>query len=56
MPLKIAGNAISTIFALIVAIKMPRVVFESATHLYLGPTSTDTLPFADMLVTPYMFA
>lgn len=34
MPLNIAGIAISTIVASIEAISMPRVVFESATHLY----------------------
>ena len=34
MPLKIAGNEISIIVALIVAINTPRVVLESATHLY----------------------
>ena len=34
MPLKIAGNEISIIVALIVAINTPNVVLESATHLY----------------------
>ena len=33
MPRKMSGSAISTIEELIVAISMPRVVFDSATHL-----------------------
>ena len=33
MPLKIAGNEMSTIDALIVASRVPSVVFDSATHL-----------------------
>ena len=36
-----AGNEIKTIFALIVAINIPRVVFESAIHLYFGPTGRE---------------
>ena len=34
MPLKIDGNAMSTMVISIDAISMPSVVFESATHLY----------------------
>ena len=33
MPRKMSGSAMRTIEALIVAIKMPRVVLESAIHL-----------------------
>jgi hypothetical protein len=33
MPLKIAGSEMITIDALTVAIRMPSVVFDSATHL-----------------------
>ena len=33
MPRKMSGSAISRIDALIVAISMPSVVFDSATHL-----------------------
>ena len=34
MPRKMSGSAISRIDPLIVAISMPSVVFDSATHLY----------------------
>jgi len=34
MPRKMAGNAMSTMVASIEAINIPRVVLESATHLY----------------------
>ena len=37
MPRKISGSAISRMEALTVAISMPRVVLDSAIHLYLGP-------------------
>ena len=36
MPRKIAGSEMITIELLIVAIRTPRVVFDSATHLYFG--------------------
>ena len=45
MPRKMSGMAMSTIEELIVAISRPRVVLDSATHLYRGscPSSTASL-------------
>ena len=40
MPRKIAGSEMITIEELIVAISIPRVVLDSATHLYRSPTAT----------------
>ncbi len=48
MPRKMAGSAMITIDAFTVAASMPRVVFDSATHLYRsGRRGVETLPFAD---------
>src|SRR5579871_5882975 len=37
-PVKMAGNEMSRMLELMVASSAPSVVFESATHLYFGPT------------------
>src|SRR5439155_12378496 len=46
MPLKIAGNEISTMDELIVAMSVPSVVLDSAIHLYRGwSTGSTRTPF-----------